>query len=319
MEFGVIMSEFQDNEDVNDIESSEQINRRHKKELRDIEGKTRAMIKKAKKKELPKVEAEILKLHNELKTKHTLEIESFNSSSKSEVEVNQEVNEDDTNITTMEDSTNVTIDKEKEAIERKKAKAQRQREKKKEKEKQSELEKEAIRANAGPSMREEELSALNNMLKTEGYQVNEIVSDGHCLYRSLAHQLIITTAVDYEYPIPPDTGVDVPYVRKVISSYLRSNGDEFAPFLALESSTEEYNNYCDDVSSMDKAVWGGQLEVRACSQALSRQIWIYDYQSSIIKIGEEFAGIPLRLTYHRHYYALGEHYNSVISCNDNDK
>lgn len=306
------MSEFQENEGLHSIESLEEMNRRHKKEIRDIEGKTRAMLKKAKKKELPKVEAEILKLQTDLKEKHLLEIESFNAMSKCKVEEKERESENDTNNTSIQDSLNVTIDKEKEAIDRKKAKARRQREKIKEKEKQSEIEKEAIRANAGPSMREEELNALNEMLTEEGFQVNEIVSDGHCLYRSLAHQLLTTNTGDYEYPVTLNTAIDVPYVRQITSSHLKNNGDEYAPFLALESSSEEYSNYCDDVSSMDKAIWGGQLEVRACSQALSRQIWIYDYQSPIIKIGEEFGGIPLRLTYHRHYYALGEHYNSVI-------
>jgi OTU domain-containing protein 6 len=31
-----------------------------------------------------------------------------------------------------------------------------------------------------------------------------------------------------------------------------------------------------------------------------------------VKMGEDFAGEPLRVSYHRHAYGLGEHYNSLL-------
>ena len=57
------------------------------------------------------------------------------------------------------------------------------------------------------------------------------------------------------------------------------------------------------------AEWGGQNELHALSQALKRQIKIIQINAVVVKIGEEFTSLPpLSLSYHRHAYALGEHY-----------
>ena len=69
----------------------------------------------------------------------------------------------------------------------------------------------------------------------------------------------------------------------------------------------------------DSAEWGGHLELRALGIALNRPIYVYSVQSgtkplaihedsNTNQIGEE----PILLSYHLHYYALGEHYNQVI-------
>ena len=65
----------------------------------------------------------------------------------------------------------------------KKAKAQKKREKKTQKESERELKKEQIDANAGPSMREMELTRLKELLAQQSLTIKEIPSDGHCLYR----------------------------------------------------------------------------------------------------------------------------------------
>ena len=97
-----------------------------------------------------------------------------------------------------------------------------------------------------------------------------------------------------------------------IANHLRTHGEEYAPFLGYENNSDDYLKYCDDVESVDKAIWGGQIEIRAFSNAYEKQVWIYDSQAPILKFGEEYMTDPvIRLTYHRHYYALGEHYNSI--------
>lgn len=131
------------------------------------------------------------------------------------------------------------------------------------------------------------------------------------------------------------------HLRRLTSSYLRAHPDDFAPFLALEPQPdksldgasafrcpnlpEEADNaavavgaelfavYCDRVA--ETADWGGQLELRALACALQRPIEVFAAEGGELTMGGEFARAggpePLQLTYHLHYYALGEHFNSV--------
>lgn len=60
---------------------------------------------------------------------------------------------------------------------------------------------------------------------------------------------------------------------------------------------------------------GGQLELRAIAIGLKRPIVVYSADSSPIVMGDEFSSSDIeevRLTYHRSYYALGEHYNALV-------
>jgi OTU domain-containing protein 6 len=75
------------------------------------------------------------------------------------------------------------------------------------------------------------------------------------------------------------------------------------------------------------AEWGGQFEIQALSKSLKKQIHIIQAlskslkkqihiiqaNSPLLKIGEEFLGEPLRISYHKHAFGLGEHYNSVCA------
>jgi hypothetical protein len=67
------------------------------------------------------------------------------------------------------------------------------------------------------------------------------------------------------------------------------------------------------------------MELRALCGALGCVIEVYDCLAPVLIMGEEHArpqgdggrssggggDAVVRVTYHRHYYALGEHYNSV--------
>jgi hypothetical protein len=47
----------------------------------------------------------------------------------------------------------------------------------------------------------------------------------------------------------------------------------------------------------------------------NRTMLIFSADSPVLKMGDEegkkCSNVPLKLAYHRHFYALGEHYNSV--------
>jgi OTU domain-containing protein 6 len=97
--------------------------------------------------------------------------------------------------------------------------------------------------------------------------------------------------------------------------YLRVHAEEFAPFLGLLPSDSDYEEYCRKVTSVGDAEWGGQLEIKALCSCLNRTMLIFSADSPVLKMGDEegkdCSRIPLKLAYHRHFYALGEHYNSV--------
>jgi OTU domain-containing protein 6 len=110
-------------------------------------------------------------------------------------------------------------------------------------------------------------------------------------------------------PVP-----DFVELRRIAAQHMRENPDEFAPFLGLDPSDAEYAEYCTKVESVAGAEWGGQMEIKALCAALGRRMLVYSADAPILRMGEESAagGLPpIKLTYHRTYYALGEHYNSV--------
>ena len=60
--------------------------------------------------------------------------------------------------------------------------------------------------------------------------------------------------------------------------------------------------------------WGGQLEITALAHARKACVTIFSADTPPLTTGEEYKGrgLKIELAYHRHYYGLGEHYNSVV-------
>ena len=96
---------------------------------------------------------------------------------------------------------------------------------------------------------------------------------------------------------------------------LQSHQDEFAPFCELSDDISTFDDYVQRVR--DSAEWGGHLELRALGMALDRPIHIFKAGTGEpLHIHEQGSGEPIRLSYHHHYYALGEHYNQVVPCTE---
>lgn len=95
---------------------------------------------------------------------------------------------------------------------------------------------------------------------------------------------------------------------------MAAHEDDFAPFCEYTDAIPDYSTYVERVRS--SADWGGHLELRILSMALKRPVWIYDAtgtkQPIVIDSEGGHDSEPLRLSYHRQYYALGEHYNEVV-------
>jgi OTU domain-containing protein 6 len=165
------------------------------------------------------------------------------------------------------------------------------------KEKMEQARKEAANVTDYKKIEDESIQAIVDAM---GLRVKEIKPDGHCMYSAIADQL--------------NDGRNYQDIRKLASSYMHSHADDFLPFMTNKQgdmlTTEDFDEYC---TNIEKTVeWGGHLELRAASQALSRQIHVIQMSAPTLIIGEKLKdNSPLLLSYHKHAYGLGEHYNSL--------
>ncbi|CAG8520311.1 2137_t:CDS:10 [Ambispora leptoticha] len=328
-------------------ETFDQLQVRHKKELKDLVARTTSLKKtatKGDKKRKKEVQAEIIKLEAELHARHELEVKkhkvsienndndnnaiatseeyfeknSENANIKSDKQdENEHQAEEDIVDTLLARLESMKIEKEepketKKSPDERSPKPKRQQRRKalylaftrppKIKEMQEQGEKEA---DGQINMQAIERNAIQELTKSMGLSIKEITPDGHCLYNAIADQL------QFRY----DISTNYKNLRKDAANYMREHFEDFLPFLTTESgdpySMEQFQKYCDELENT--ATWGGQLEINALSKKYKRPVHIVQMGSPILKISDdEFPGQqPIILSYHRHMYGLGAHYNSL--------
>lgn len=312
--------------DVVSYRSWDDLESKQKKESKKLEGEVRAMLKKAKKSEKKDTEAKVVQLEYDLKAKHRDEeilLEEYlenneegggeDSKDEGEAEDNTgAVEERKVRFTVEEEEAARRKEEEEQQVQARIAKAAKKKNKKAAKEAELQRVKDQIAENAGPAMRDMELDALNALLAPEKLRVKEIQPDGNCLYRSIADQMLAD-----------DSEMDFARLRKVAADYMRTHEADFAPFM---DEGVDFATYCGRVESTEGQVeWGGQLEIRAISGALRREIRVYDSMAPVLVMDNEGDIVSdkaaVKLTYHRHFYSLGEHYNSVgpaVEAGDGD-
>mmetsp|Transcript_22706 Transcript_22706/g.43127 ORF Transcript_22706/g.43127 Transcript_22706/m.43127 type:complete len:282 (+) Transcript_22706:76-921(+) len=275
--------------------SREEIESRHKKELKALDGEKRAALKKAKalkgkkgKDAIESAEKEFEAKLEQLKAKHAEELGDSNDDGDNEPPLEAKVE--------TKEEPPTTVDPEEEARQKKLEKARRKREKQREKEKHREKEIEEENANAGPLPRDVENEQILNRLAPLNFDIKEVTADGHCLYRAVGAHL----------------GKNYSEIRTLCANALKEHEVDFSPFAEYTDIAPDFAAYVEQVRS--SAEWGGHLELRALSTALSKQIHVYSAQTpTALIIGEEVSDDnPIRLSYHLSYYALGEHYNQVV-------
>ena len=126
--------------------------------------------------------------------------------------------------------------------------------------------------------------------------------------------------------------MDYTSLRKLVADYIRTHAESFAPFLhylpedGFPDSGEgpqaiaAVNRYCDRFAST--ATWGGHPELRALANAVKLPIVVYQANADPWVFAPDDMDITLKkpvdlepcikLSYHKHYYVLGEHYNSLV-------
>lgn len=104
-------------------------------------------------------------------------------------------------------------------------------------------------------------------------------------------------------------------MRQIAANHLRAHSEDYAPFLGLTPNSSEYEAYCETVAST--AEWGGQLELRALAEALNVNIIVHSANSAPLEMSAGTHSThdtpTIQLSFHRHLFNLGEHYNAVVS------
>lgn len=185
--------------------------------------------------------------------------------------------------------------------------------KKREKERQMELEREREiqleLENAGPLPREVEAAQIQKHLP-DGYTIQAVAADGHCLYRAVAAQLNRNNSSTPPY--------NYASVRNTVADSLLQHAEDLSAFCDYSDEVPDFETYVHRVRS--SADWGGHVELRALALALQRPVWVYSASSAeplkiepASKVPEgDSSSSPILLSYHLQYYSLGEHYNEIV-------
>ncbi|KAJ3693564.1 hypothetical protein LUZ60_009044 [Juncus effusus] len=165
---------------------------------------------------------------------------------------------------------------------------------------------------------------LGKKLEPLGLKIHEIKPDGHCLYRAVENQLLLNNnkgnAPSYNFQ----------ELRELTANYMKENRNDFIPFFLSEGKAElnedpieGFEKYCEEIKSTP--IWGGQLELGALSHVLKKHIVVYSGSFPNVEMGKEYkdqnenngSNWSILLSYHKHAFGLGEHYNSVVRLENN--
>lgn len=146
---------------------------------------------------------------------------------------------------------------------------------------------------------------LQTKLKERQLKLHYVSSNGDCLYNAVSHQMALNKNLN----------LNVSYLREITANYIECDKDNLLPYMTNPETGDlltdvEYQKYCDDIRNT--SAWGGEIELKALSTMLKVPIEVLQADGTLSILGEEYEGDPLIITYHRHLYSLGEHYNSTV-------
>ena len=254
---------------------------KHKREIKELIAKSTALKKSCAqdKKAKKQVLEQIANLEQELKQAQANEIAEFNEI------LNRESNEI-TELTSKTDGITIQNDQQPRKINKAKQRLLK---------KQEAFEKDRLLSLDEPfiDLKKIEDDEIQKMLESRKLKICEMKADGHCLYYSISHQLSLLT---------PPIIKSFKELRELAAFYIISNKDDFIAFL----DDQDIDSYCAEIK--DTAAWGGELEIVALSKALGIEI-------CVLQVGNELnvgQGERIQISFHRHSFGLGYHYNSVV-------
>ncbi len=149
-----------------------------------------------------------------------------------------------------------------------------------------------------------ERKAMEKVFSAHALVEKEVQADGHCLFAAVADQL-----EQQAIPLGAAPGAQ-PFraVRIAAAGYMEEHADDFAPFLE-----EPLASHIDKIR--ETAEWGGQLELTALASRYGVEIRVVqDGRTEVIRPAGQAADAETRtiwLAYYRRGFTLGEHYNSL--------
>ncbi|KAG0683542.1 hypothetical protein C6P40_000054 [Pichia californica] len=301
------------------IETENELLSRHKKEIKDLVGRTTGMKKQATKSTRKNVMKQIKEMEEDLERKHEKELKEFNGESYNddngtddddeltpekllaqlEIDNNNNNNKQPESLSKFDITTNSII---KESTEGKK-KRNRRKEKLAQREAEIKRIQEEARVEQGkkPDLRGIELNNIKELCDIQNVIQYDITPDGHCLFASIADQLKIRQGINS----------NVKELRKNAANYIKENPNDFIPFLFDEEtmSLKHIDEYVEKIENT--AMWGGDLEILALSKVYDCPISVMMSGRSALRMNENGLNSELKLVYYQHAFGLGEHYNSL--------
>lgn len=307
------------------MESLEQMQARHRKELKDLQGRITSKKKNATKKTRKGVSEECAELERQLEEKHESEARQLNGTAQEDA---GGVSDDETTVDDTRQSGNEAALEQKSAAQvnetllpdeepqqqqaGKKRNRQKERLARRAAEQEAAAEAAAAEASTMVDHRSTEAAHMARELATHSLVEKEIAPDGHCLFSAVADQLsVLSIPLQHGASAAAADDANVPQyriVRRAASSYIRDHADDFAPF--LEEPLDDY------VRKMrDTAEWGGHMELLALASTYNVEIRVIaDGRTAVVSPKEQKQAESPRqiwLAYYRHGFGLGEHYNSL--------
>jgi len=283
-----------------ELSPEEALVKRHRKEKKDLQAKIQNLKKTSSKgKKKKEVSDEIAKLEEDLKVRHERELKELQESSTSPASVEVD------NV--VENLQTVTIDgtSSEGPPEQRLSKAEKRRLKKEQDDLKREEEIRAAEEANRHGPRNVETQSIKQQLEERGLAIHDVPSNGDCMFAAILHQAPAGLC---------QTGVS--QLRLATADELRRNKPEYLPFLPSATGDDmmqdpEFEDYCQKMATQQTA-WGSQVELRAISQVFRLRIEVVQGEGPIVVIGEENQEKkPIVVTFHKHYFGLGEHYNST--------
>ncbi|KAK3112695.1 OTU protein [Teratosphaeriaceae sp. CCFEE 6253] len=296
----------------------DELQARHRKELRDLQSRITQKKKQASKKTRQGVNDECDALEADLKQQHAAEAAASSSDGAVDTEepliellgeLELKVDDHDTSAPangTQQHADNVPSGEQanvpSQGKKPNKAKA-RLAKRAAEQEEQARLA--AEEAKDLPNLRTQERQRMLEHMTERGLREKEIRADGHCLYSAVADQL-----EQLQVPLSPTPGekavVAYKVVRATAAGYIEQHPDDFVPF--LEEPLAEHLH-----KIRETAEWGGQLELMALAKSYGVDINVLQDFGRVEKIESGASGEEneMWLGYYKHGFGLGEHYNSL--------
>ncbi|KAK5942485.1 OTU protein [Knufia obscura] len=288
----------------------EELQARHRKEQKELQGKITSKKKNATKKTRKGVNDECERLEQEMKERQQAEVKALALTHLEDETSKLDLNGDEDNVDPVDQTKTDTAGAIKESMgapndkqengdttisESKPTKQNRQKARlaRRAAEQQAQMEAAAEEAANMPDQRQLEMAAMKKQMESRGLTETMIRPDGHCLYSACAHTMSTDKAQDYKA------------VRLAAADFMTSHPDDFAPF--MEEPIQTYTH-----KIKDTAEWGGHLELQAIAKAFNANVNVLRASGHVDRLEpEEKSEKEIWLAYYKHSFGLGEHYNAL--------